>query len=75
MKKTLSLSNPEVGKIIGLRGSVVRQIRTQSGAAVEIEHGAGDDVNRNVHLSGEVAQVEEAERMIWCVACACGAAA
>ena len=66
MKKTLSLTNAEVGKIIGIRGAVVRSIRTNSGAAVEIEHGLGEDANRNVHLSGEAAQVEEAERLIWC---------
>ena len=41
-RKTIRLTNAEVGKVIGVRGAVVRTIRLQSGASVEIEHGAGD---------------------------------
>ena len=63
-RKVLHLTNAEVGKVIGVRGAVVRTIRLQSGASVEIEHGSGDD--RPVHLSGEPQQVEAAERLIWC---------
>ena len=68
MRKTLHLSNAEVGKVIGVRGAVVRAIRTQSGASVEIEHGAGDGSNRQIYLAGEPNQVEAAERLIWCAA-------
>ena len=64
MRKTLHLTNAEVGKVIGVRGAVVKTIRQTSGASVEIEHGSADD--RPVHLSGEPSQVETAERLIWC---------
>ena len=65
-RKTIRLTNAEVGKVIGVRGAVVRTIRLQSGASVEIEHGAGDGANRQIYLSGEAQQVEAAERLIWC---------
>ena len=63
-KKIITVSNAEVGKVIGVRGTVVRAIRLQSGASVEIDHGTGD--NRPIHLAGEASQVAEAERLIWC---------
>ena len=64
--KTLCLSNAEVGKVIGVRGAVVRTIRQQSGASVDIDStrlGVAD--TRQITLCGEPSQVEAAEKMIW----------
>ena len=64
LRKTIYLSNAEVGKVIGVRGAVIRSIRLQSGASVDIEQGTPD--SRPIYLSGDAQQVEAAEKLIWC---------
>ena len=63
MQKTLTLTNAQAGKVIGVRGAVVRTIRQESGATIDIDHNGGD--SRAIHLSGEPSQVEAAEKLIW----------
>ena len=55
-------------QIIGVRGTVIKSIRVQSGASVDIERHesiGAPATERWVHLSGSAQQVEEAETLIW----------
>ena len=68
-RKILTVSNADIGKVIGVRGAVVRHIRSESGASVDIDNGTGENANsRLINLSGDPHQVEAAERLIWCAA-------
>ena len=57
-----------LAQIIGRRGNVIRTIRQQSGAQVDIERvdaSGAADVYRQVHLSGDAHQVDSADKLIW----------
>ena len=56
-------------QILGVRGSVIKSIRSTSGASVEVqrqEDMATSADSREVYLAGKPSCVEQAEQLIWC---------
>jgi len=55
-------------QIIGVGGSIIKSIRTESGASVEIQRQelmATSAEHREIYLTGKAECVEAAEKLIW----------
>ena len=56
-------------QVIGVGGSVIKSIRTESGASVEIQRQELTPLsaeNREIYLTGKPECVQLAEKLIWC---------
>ena len=61
-------------QIIGVGGSVIKAIRAESGASVEIqrqEQTPTSAENREIYLTGKAECVQAAEKLIWCAPAGC----